>query len=145
MIIDLQAIGLATLGGIIIGLSVTVMLLFSGRVTGISGITYGILTQSQWKERAWRLLFFIGLLVGGVGLSIMYPSSLENTLNIENGKLVIAGLLVGFGTVLGNGCTSGHGVCGISRFSLRSITATGTFMVFGMIAVFISRHFLGGF
>ncbi|MEZ4703989.1 MAG: YeeE/YedE thiosulfate transporter family protein [Bdellovibrionota bacterium] len=84
-------------------------------------------------------MFLLGLLAGGLMLRLFYPASLENTLGYSWVRVAIAGLLVGYGTVLGNGCTSGHGVCGISRFSLRSIFATLTFMVFGMMAVWLGK------
>lgn len=139
---DLQESIWALSGGLLIGFSVTMMLLFRGRVTGISGIAYGFITRAQ-GDWAWRGLFLIGLFAGGFVLRLNLPQSLENTLNLSPFRLVIAGLLVGYGTVLGNGCTSGHGVCGISRFSLRSITATVTFMAFGIAAVALS-NWLGG-
>lgn len=125
---------MALVGGLMIGLAVTFMLLFKGRVTGISGILYGILnrTPGDWN---WRVFFIGGLILGGFILRIGEPETLENTLNYGPLRLATAGFLVGFGTLLGNGCTSGHGVCGISRFSLRSITATMTFMLFGIITV----------
>lgn len=124
----------ALFGGVIIGLSVTIMLLFKGRVTGISGILYNsiIFSKGDW---IWRAIFLLGLLSGGVLLQIFLPDSLTNTLNYPSSRLALAGFLVGFGTLLGNGCTSGHGVCGISRFSLRSIVATITFITVGILVV----------
>jgi uncharacterized membrane protein YedE/YeeE len=116
------------------------MLLFKGRVTGISGIAYNFITFSK-GDWAWRGLFLLGLIFGGVLLKLYYPESLVNTLELSNLRLAIAGFLVGFGTLLGNGCTSGHGVCGISRFSLRSITATLSFMFSGFLLVYLMRMF----
>ncbi len=144
MTINSEEILMALLGGVLIGLSVTLMLLFKGRVTGISGIAYGFINLSK-NDWIWRGFFIFGLVAGGFILSLNYPSTLENSLDFGYLQLIVAGLFVGYGTVLGNGCTSGHGVCGISRFSLRSIVATGTFMAFGMIAVaLVSYFFLGG-
>jgi uncharacterized membrane protein YedE/YeeE len=134
---------MALLGGVLIGLSVTMMLLFKGRVTGISGILYRT-TVSPRSENSWRLLFILGLLVGGLVLQTLFPETLINSLEMSSLRVGVAGFLVGFGTLLGNGCTSGHGVCGISRFSLRSITATMTFMAFGILTVYLLRVFLGG-
>lgn len=143
MILNSNDILLALLGGILIGFSVTLMLLFSGRVTGISGIAYRFLTLSK-KDWIWRGFFLGGLLFGGFLLFQFFPSRLENTLHLGDLRLATAGILVGFGTILGNGCTSGHGVCGVSRFSLRSIAATGTFMLFGVLTVLLIRLYLGG-
>jgi uncharacterized membrane protein YedE/YeeE len=144
VIIDLQQIIMALCGGILIGLSVTIMLIAMGRVTGISGITYNFVTRKT-NDWIWRGFFLLGLIVGGFVLRLVYPTTLESTLDFGVAQIAIAGLLVGFGTVLGNGCTSGHGVCGISRFSLRSITATITFMAFGIVTVAAMRFlFFGG-
>lgn len=134
MIFNNNEILMALIGGLMIGLSVTAMLLFKGRVTGISGITYNFITLSA-GDWIWRGIFLLGLVVGGLLLRVYFPESLENTLNYSFSRTALAGFLVGFGTLLGNGCTSGHGVCGISRFSLRSITATLTFMTVGILIV----------
>jgi hypothetical protein len=130
----------ALVGGLIIGLSVTIMLLFNGRVTGISGIIYGILNpvQGDW---AWRYFFLGGLFVGGLVMSFFKEDAFQNHLNASYVQMVIAGLLVGFGTVLGSGCTSGHGVCGLSRFSPRSLISTITFMITGIVMVYLLRKF----
>lgn len=128
----------ALIGGGIIGLAVSIMLLFNGRVTGISGIVNGILTP-QKGDTAWRLYFVAGLLIGGGLLQLVYPQVWGESLVTPLWTTVVAGLLVGFGTILGSGCTSGHGVCGISRLSPRSIIATVTFIAAGMIAVIILR------
>lgn len=129
----------ALVGGLVIGLSVTMVLLFFGRVTGISGIVYNVFIMNK-KDWYWRVAFTFGLIVGGLLLQIYYPSSLENSLNHSSLRVMLAGFLVGFGALLGNGCTSGHGVCGISRFSLRSIIATVVFMSSGVVTVYL----LGG-
>lgn len=133
----------ALIGGGLIGLSATIHLLVSGRVTGVSGIYHGIFT-SQGVQRLWRLKFVLGLLLGaGMGLGFVDAPFVN-----ESGRsiyvIALAGLLVGFGTKLGSGCTSGHGVCGISRLSLRSIAATLTFMAAGIVSVAIASYLLGG-
>ena len=128
----------ALIGGGLIGVAVSLMLLFNGRVTGISGIINGSL-KPQKGDFLWRILFILGLFVGGLLLKILRPESFTNTLETEIYLTVIAGLLVGFGTIMGSGCTSGHGVCGISRFSIRSILATVVFISAGVLAVVLFR------
>ncbi len=128
----------ALIGGGIIGLAVSIMLLFNGRVTGISGIVNGILTP-QKGDTAWRIYFVSGLLTGGILLQLLSPQVWGEPLTTSMWTTIIAGLLVGFGTILGSGCTSGHGVCGISRLSPRSLIATITFITAGIIAVIIFR------
>lgn len=132
----------ALFGGVLIGLAVSIMLLFNGRVTGISGIIGGLLNREA-LDKSWRLFFIAGLLVGGLFLRFFYPEAF--TLISKNTMIdyIIAGLLVGFGTLLGNGCTSGHGVCGISRLSVRSIISTLTFIIFGVISVVIFKLIKG--
>lgn len=122
------------LGGILIGLAVTLMLLFNGRVTGISGIIASSLSRPT-QEGTWRWLFLAGMFAGGVIMHQLRPELFANLSGRSTLQIVIAGLLVGFGTVMGSGCTSGHGVCGVSRLSIRSIFATLTFMLFGFLAV----------
>lgn len=129
----------ALLGGLMIGAAVSVMLLMNGRVTGISGIINGAISN-QKGDRAWRWLFMGGLWMGGFALFSLMPAILGEP-TIQNPILLIAaGLLVGFGTVMGSGCTSGHAVCGISRMSLRSIIATLVFIVAGMVSVTVVRQ-----
>lgn len=129
---------LALIGGIIIGISVSIMLLFNGRVTGISGIIFGILTPKK-EDLLWRITFLLGLFIGGIILNLYNPIFFQNTLSASNFKIIIAGLLVGFGTILGSGCTSGHGICGMSRLSIRSILATLTFIFSGIITVLLLK------
>ncbi|HUS64704.1 MAG TPA: YeeE/YedE family protein [Kofleriaceae bacterium] len=131
------------LGGMIIGLAVSAMLLLLGRIAGISGIVGGMIT-SRPGDRGWRLLFFAGMVGGGVILAQLRPESFVNALPRSAPVLVIAGMLVGFGSRLGNGCTSGHGVCGISRLSRRSIVATGVFMAVAALVVLATRQLAGG-
>ncbi|HBI22271.1 MAG TPA: YeeE/YedE family protein [Legionella sp.] len=122
-------------GGILIGVSVSLMLLWHGRVTGISGILYGTINPVQ-GDKSWRFYFLSGLFIGGLTLYYLKPDSFNGSLPTSNWTVVTAGLLVGFGTVLGSGCTSGHGVCGISRLSRRSLVATMLFIGFGILSVF---------
>ena len=131
---------LALLGGALIGLSASLMLFWNGRVTGISGIIYGAAVKPVNKDRAWRWSFIVGLLLGGLLLQFIYPAAFNEGLKTEFWTIIVAGLLVGFGTVLGSGCTSGHGVCGISRLSPRSLIATGTFICSGVLTVFFLRQ-----
>ena len=136
------------IGGMLIGLSASVMLLFSGKIAGISGIVGGILSPAQ-NDTQWRLLFLGGLLVGGllVGSQMVGFSSADVfAIEIERSwpAVFLAGLLVGFGSRFGSGCTSGHGVCGISRFSPRSLVATITFISTGALVVYIVNHLFGG-
>ena len=134
---------LALIGGAVIGIAVSLMLALNGRVTGISGIVSGILSPKK-NDLSWRVLFIAGLLFGGVILKFIHPDAfLSQSQNMSLFDYALAGLLVGFGTLLGNGCTSGHGVCGISRMSGRSIIATATFISFGIISVFIFKLIKG--
>lgn len=133
----------ALIGGGIIGIAVSIMLVFNGRVTGISGIISGILLPIK-TDLSWRVLFITGLLFGGFILKLFHPQAFESySQNMSLFDYAFAGLLVGFGTLLGNGCTSGHGVCGISRMSARSILATLTFITFGIISVLIFKLIKG--
>ncbi len=126
-------------GGFLIGAAVSLMLYLNGRVTGVSGIIYGATANPIKGDRAWRWYFISGMLAGGFILKMLWPDSFSSSLPTQDWTLVIAGVLVGFGTVLGSGCTSGHGVCGTSRLSPRSMTATLTFIFVGILAVFVFR------
>lgn len=128
----------ALIGGVLIGGSVSLMLLWNGRVTGISGIINGTLTPVK-GDTLWRALFIVGLLLGGLVVHQLNPQAFANTLESAPWTTVVAGLLVGFGTIMGSGCTSGHGVCGISRMSPRSLAATVVFMTAGILAVFVFK------
>lgn len=130
----------ALIGGSLIGVAVSLMLLWNGRVTGISGIVYGAAVKPAKSDKSWRWYFIGGLLLGGFLLRGIYPAAFSEGLHTKPWTVVVAGLLVGFGTVLGSGCTSGHGVCGISRLSPRSMVATGVFISAGVLAVFIFKH-----
>jgi uncharacterized membrane protein YedE/YeeE len=131
------------LGGALIGTAVTLMLLFNGRVTGISGIIASSLSKPE-KEGLWRWAFLAGMLGGGILMHSLRPGLFDNTSGRGLAVFAAAGLLVGYGTVMGSGCTSGHGVCGISRLSVRSVIATATFMFFGFLSVRAFQYFLGG-
>jgi uncharacterized membrane protein YedE/YeeE len=133
----------ATLGGLVIGLSATILLLFNGRVAGISGIIEPRVSQPRGAD-GWRIAFVLGLIVGGVLMLFLRPESFGVPAGRSLGALVGAGLLVGFGTRLGSGCTSGHGVCGLSRLSKRSLVATCTFMGTGFATTYLVNHILGG-
>ena len=133
----------AAIGGLLIGLAAAVLLLLNGRVAGISGILGQALWPAAGEERGWRLTFVVGLLLGSALVSV-FAGPLVVDIEANAAVLVVAGVLVGFGTRLGNGCTSGHGVCGMSRGSKRSIAATLTFMAVAGVTVFLVRHVLGG-
>ena len=126
-------------GGALIGMSASAMLAFNGRIAGISGILGGALRPTA-GEAGWRISFLGGLLVGALALALVYPSTLVGATGIPLVIVAVAGVLVGVGTQLGSGCTSGHGVCGISRFSPRSLAATLTFMVTGALSSFVVQH-----
>ena len=130
-------------GGVLIGLSASLLLLSDGKIAGISGIMGGLLHPVK-KDTAWRALFIFGLLTGGLLFQFLSPEVFTIGITRSTSTLILAGLLVGFGTRLGNGCTSGHGVCGLSRFSPRSLVSTVTFIVTGAITVYIINHLLGG-
>ena len=127
----------AFLGGLVIGIAVMFFFSFNGRLVGISGIARNFLNSND--KRFDNFLFLIGLILG----PIIYQLFSKETVNINITNSIyllgIAGLLVGLGTSIGNGCTSGHGICGISRFSLRSIIATITFMIVGILTVFVTN------
>ena len=127
-------------GGVLIGLSASALLAFNGRIAGISGIVGGLI-EGDREHRGWRASFLGGLLAGGVIVASLFPSALRSSgVSLPLGVTIIAGLLVGFGTQLGSGCTSGHGICGVSRLSKRSLVATSTFLVAGALATFFVQH-----
>lgn len=129
-------------GGALIGLSASALLILNGRLAGISGIVGG-LVQPARSEVGWRVAFVAGLLLGGLFVAWLVPGSVVPRQSVAPTALIaVAGLLVGFGTQLSGGCTSGHGVCGLSRFSRRSFVAVATFMATGGLATFFVRHVL---
>lgn len=139
----MNAIVLALIGGMLIGVSAWVLLGFNGRIAGISGILEGLFDANS--ERSWRVAFLIGMLIGGVILLLVRPESFGVASDRSLLATGVAGLLVGFGTRLGSGCTSGHGICGLPRLSSRSLVAVLTFMVSGAITVYVVNHVVGGF
>lgn len=138
----MESLSLGLLGGLLIGLAASIMLLANGRVTGISGILNGLFTF-QRGDMAWRGAFILGLCTGGVFLRFFYPMAFTNLSAKPIVWTVLAGLLVGFGTIMGGGCTSGHGVCGVSRLSPRSLVATIVFICSGILSVFIFQKLIG--
>jgi hypothetical protein len=124
-------------GGALIGLAAVILLLWNGRIAGISGILGGLLRFDK-GDIAWRVLFIAGLLLAPWLFAWFAPLP-EPQIDSANPLLIVAGLLVGFGTRLGSGCTSGHGVCGLARFSLRSLVATAGFMAIGFLTVYVTR------
>jgi len=128
-------------GGLLIGIAAAMFVLLNGRIAGISGILGGLLHAAQ-GDKFWRIMFLLGMAVSPYLYQI--ASDLPAvTIEADTAQLIIAGLLVGLGTSYASGCTSGHGVCGISRGSIRSIAATLTFMMAGIITVYLTRHLTG--
>ena len=125
----------ATVGGMIIGLAVVIFFLFNGRLVGISGIAANVLTEKNNKFD--NLFFLLGLILGPILYTLFTNQEINITISNSLILLIIAGLLVGIGTRISGGCTSGHGISGIGRFSLRSIIATITFMIVGTLTVLI--------
>lgn len=144
MTIDLAhfAPGAAFSGGLVIGLAVSVLLLFSGRIAGISGILGGFLLPAGVREWRWRAAFVAGLVLSPVLVGALARPGAA-VVDTPLALLVVAGLLVGYGARLGSGCTSGHAVCGVARFSPRSLAATAVFMGTGILTVLALRHLPG--
>ncbi len=134
----------STLGGLLIGVSAALLLLSHGRIAGISGIAGGLMTRPGRGDIAWRWAFLLGLISAGAIAAFFDPDLFANHIVRSPIAIITAGLLVGFGTRFGNGCTSGHGVCGISRLSPRSILATLTFIGAGAGTVFVIQKWFGG-
>jgi uncharacterized membrane protein YedE/YeeE len=143
MLIDWQSFTplSAAIGGALIGLAASILILFNGRVAGISGIVSGLMRLRR-GDIAWRAMFVAGLLAAG-GLQFLVPALPAARIDASYALLCMAGLLVGVGTRLGSGCTSGHGVCGLARLSPRSLAATLTFMAAGIVSVYVMRHLFG--
>ncbi|QLQ96480.1 YeeE/YedE family protein [Providencia alcalifaciens] len=129
----------AAIGGILIGLAAAILLILNGRIAGISGILAGVLKPVK-GDAAWKLAFIVGILVAPL-LFTAFVYAPEVTITTSTPLLIAAGLLVGFGTRLGGGCTSGHGICGMARFSRRSIIAVVIFMLVAFITVAVINHF----
>lgn len=130
----------ALAGGLLIGLAAALFIFFNGKIAGISGILGGLLRPVK-GDLLWRLAFLLGLMAAPL-LYVLFRPLPEATIEASNVTLVVAGLLVGLGTRYGAGCTSGHGVCGLSRLSLRSLVATLSFMAAGFLTVYIMRHLI---
>lgn len=141
MVVNLSAWLSALIGGVLLGLSATLLLMSHGKVAGISGILGNVLKDGG-RNRPDALPFLLGLVLPGVAAGFLMPSMVGSSV-VGIPGVIAAGLLVGYGTRMGSGCTSGHGICGISRFSTRSIVATATFMATGAATVFIMRNFVG--
>jgi len=129
----------ALAGGALIGLASVWLLAANGRIAGVSGILHGLFAQPP-GERPWRAAFIAGLIAAGFAWHLMFE--VDQAENLSLGWTAAAGALVGLGTRIGGGCTSGHGVCGLGRFSLRSLVAVMVFMASGMAATFVMRHVL---
>lgn len=140
--VTLNDLLLATFGGVMIGLSATLLLWGIGRIAGICGIAFSLLA-SKIDGRLWRFLFVLGLIVGAQIAHSLFAINVPDAATSNLWLLIGGGLLVGFGTQVANGCTSGHGICGLARRSYRSLTATLVFMVTGMLTMLIFRHGLG--
>jgi len=133
----------SVIGGILIGLSASAMLVFNGKIAGVSGIVGGLVSLRR-SDTLWRVAFVAGLVTGGFILRLLAPQAFEFGIVRSGGALALAGFMVGLGARVASGCTSGHGVCGISRFSPRSIVATAIFIVAGAAGVYVVNHLLGG-
>jgi uncharacterized membrane protein YedE/YeeE len=134
----------AVIGGVLIGAAVLVLFLTLGRIAGISGIVSAAFRSGvAGAERAWRAAFLLGLVAGPLLATALLGRPLIERSPASGPMLVVAGLAVGIGTGLANGCTSGHGVCGVSRLSRRSLVATAVFMMFGFLTASVLRHLFG--
>ena len=133
----------AAIGGALIGLAATLLMLLTGRIAGISGILGGTL-DVEAPDKGWRIAFILGLILAPLSGSLAGYALSEPHLPGNWAVITVAGLLVGFGSRYGSGCTSGHGVCGIARLSVRSIVATVIFMSTAIVVVALARHVLGG-
>jgi len=131
----------ALAGGVLIGIAAAMFALLNGRIAGISGVLGGLLRPIK-GDMAWRMAFVLGL-VGAPLVYVLFAVLPKPQIDASYSALILAGLLVGIGTRYGSGCTSGHGVCGLSRLSPRSLVATAAFMGAGFVTVFVTRHLLG--
>ena len=134
----------STVGGMLIGLAAVILMTLSGRVAGISGILARLLPPYADRELGARIAFIAGLIVAPLLYTALTRQPVVQTVSANLPLMVASGLLVGVGTAFASGCTSGHGVCGLSRFSVRSLAAVATFMAAGFATVFVIRHVLGG-
>lgn len=134
---------LSTLGGVLIGLSAVILMAFNGKIAGATGILGGVLppVSSDW---AWRAAFLAGAVLAPVLILNLTSFKIDVSIPVSDLWILIGGVVVGVGVVFGSGCTSGHGICGLARFSPRSLVATITFMIFTGLTVYIVRHIVGG-
>ncbi|MCS6943541.1 MAG: YeeE/YedE thiosulfate transporter family protein [Geminocystis sp.] len=128
------------IGGVLIGISATILLAFNGRIAGISGMINGALEFKA--SQLWRWYFLGGMLLGGLLFEYVLPFPDTPRYPFHPTAMLVGGFLVGWGTTMANGCTSGHGVCGLGRLSLRSLVAVITFLITGILTVFVTRHLL---
>ncbi len=142
MIIEPQDWITGLLGGLMIGTAAAIFLLMNGRIMGASGLLGGLVDGTGRSNTSERLVF-IGALIGVPAIIALLTGQPDTHITGDTVILLVAGLLVGFGTRVANGCTSGHGVCGISRLSLRGLVATGVYLLFGGLAMYVFRHVLG--
>ncbi|CTQ50336.1 YeeE/YedE family protein [Jannaschia donghaensis] len=132
------------LGGVLIGLSAVMLMAFSGRIMGATGILSGIVTPTSTSEFAWRAALLAGMVSGPAAILLATGAMPVVQVPVPTPMLIVGGLIVGIGASVGSGCTSGHGVCGMARLSPRSIVATLTFMFTTAVTVFVIRHIIGG-
>jgi uncharacterized membrane protein YedE/YeeE len=134
----------STIGGMLIGLSAALLMLFNGCIAGISGIMARMFPPYRGTDALSAAAFVVGLMAAPFCYSAVFGAPVTQTVSAKAGVMAVAGLLVGFGTVYGGGCTSGHGVCGLARVSRRSLVATAIFMAMGFATVFAVRHVIAG-
>ncbi|MCR9255722.1 MAG: YeeE/YedE thiosulfate transporter family protein [Alphaproteobacteria bacterium] len=131
-------------GGLMIGTAAVLLMALKGRIAGATGILTGAVFADGWAERSWRIAFLAGVLSAPIVYLLLFGEAVAIQVPVPLIALVLGGIIVGMGVNWANGCTSGHGVCGMARFSLRSIVATMTFMVVTIATVFVVRHVIGG-
>jgi uncharacterized protein len=134
----------STIGGAMIGLSAVLLMAFHGKIAGISGIGARLFPPYQDSKLGERMVFILGLVAAPGLYALVTGAAAPMNISGSTGVLIAAGLLAGFGSVLGNGCTSGHGICGLSRLSVRSLVAVIVFMLTAIITVYVVRHVIGG-
>jgi uncharacterized protein len=134
----------AAIGGALIGVAAVMLMAFNGRIAGISGILGRLIPPYAGADPGGAVLFVLGLMAAPLVYAAVTGAAFQQTVSGNAGLMAVAGLLVGFGTAYGGGCTSGHGVCGLARLSLRSLVATSVFMATAFATVFVMRHVIGG-
>ena len=134
----------AAIGGALIGVAAVMLIAFNGRIAGISGILGRLIPPYAAADSGGAVLFVLGLMAGPLVYAAVTGAAFQQTVSGNAGLMAVAGLLVGFGTAYGGGCTSGHGVCGLARLSLRSLVATSVFMATAFATVFVMRQVIGG-